>query len=423
MSFLRSGVALFTIMSLASCTGIVPRGAERGPVPPSRTTEPPAARPVPATPGAALPPVQPSADASTALGLGIVPGPEVSALPTLREKAQLALQAFRISCPSLVRRTDQSGLTRGSDWQKACAAAAGWSDNDAAGFFSRYFETVQVGDGAVLATGYFEPEIAASREKQRGYATPIYRRPPELVDVDLGLFSDALKGKKIRGKVQGSNFVPFDERAAIEAGVLAGRGLELAWAADTVEFFFLQVQGSGRLRLPDGSIMRIGYDSQNGRDYTGIGKLMKDRGLLGAGQTSMQGIMDYLRSHPEEGKAIMNENKSFVFFREVNGAGPPGAMGLPVTGRASVAADPKFVPLGAPVFLSLDRAEPNGLWVAQDTGGAIKGANRFDTFWGAGTQARAIAGGMSARGSALLLLPKGAYARLKQGNGTPPPQP
>src|SRR3546814_4203718 len=134
--------------------------------------------------------------------------------------------------------------------------------------------------------------------RSRGYETPIYRRPPDLVDVDLGQFSETLKGKRIRGKVQGTSFVPYDDRAAIEAGALAGRGLEIAWAADPVEFFFLQVQGSGRIRLPDGGIIRIGYDSQNGRDYTGIGKLMRDRGLLESGQTSMQGIMDYLHSHP-----------------------------------------------------------------------------------------------------------------------------
>lgn len=411
------------VLLLAACAGVVPRGAERPPVPPSRPAYPPAAKPIPATPGVALPPAQAGVDASTAIGLGIVEGPEVTSLPGLSGKAALALQAYRLSCPSLVRRADPSGLTRGADWQESCAAAAGWNDNDAAGFFSRYFETVQVGDGAVLATGYFEPEIAASRIRAPGYETPIYRRPGDLVDVDLGLFSDSLKGKKIRGKVQGANFVPYDDRAAIEVGALAGRGLEIAWAADPVEFFFLQVQGSGRLRLPDGSIMRIGYDSQNGRDYNGIGKLMRDRGLLGPGQTSMQGIMDYLRANPAEGQAIMNENKSFVFFREIAGPGPIGAMGLPVTGGASVAADPKFVPLGAPVFLQLDRREPNGLWIAQDTGGAIKGANRFDTFWGAGAEARAIAGGMSARGTALLLLPKGSHARLKQANGSAPTQP
>lgn len=422
MKLWRWGAAPLLVLALASCAGVVPRGTERPSAPPSRPTQPPAARPIPSTPGTAMPPAQAGPDVSTAQGLGIVAGPAVAALPGLGAKTALALQAFRITCPSLVRRGDQSGLTRGPDWQESCTAAAGWNDADAAGFFARYFETVQVGDGAVLATGYFEPEILASRTRAAGYETPIYRRPRDLIDVDLGLFSNDLKGKKIRGKVQGVSFVPYDDRTAIEAGALAGRGLEIAWAADPVEFFFLQVQGSGRLRLPDGSIMRIGYDGQNGRDYTGIGKLMRDRGLLGPGQTSMQGIMDYLRANPVEGQTIMNENKSFVFFREITGPGPLGAMGLPVTGRASVAADPKFVPLGAPVFLQLDRAEPNGLWIAQDTGGAIKGANRFDTFWGAGAEARAIAGGMSARGTALLLLPKGSYARLMQADAATPAQ-
>jgi membrane-bound lytic murein transglycosylase A len=309
-----------------------------------------------------------------------------------------------------MRRTDQSGLTRGSDWNNACAAASSWPESSAAAFFSRYFEAVQVGDGKAFVTGYYEPEISGSRDRRSGYEVPIYRRPADLIDVNLGQFSDALKGKSIRGKVQGSNFVPYDERAQIVSGALAGRGLELAWAADPVEFFFLQVQGSGRLRLPDGGVIRIGYDGQNGRDYTGIGKLMKDRGLIQAG--SMQDIMAYLRANPVEGAAIMNENKSFVFFRELTGAGPLGALGVAVTPEATVATDPKYVPLGAPVLLSLDRAEPNGIWIAQDTGGAIKGANRFDSFWGAGDRARAIAGGMSARGSALLLLPIGAYARL-----------
>jgi membrane-bound lytic murein transglycosylase A len=174
-------------------------------------------------------------------------------------------------------------------------------------------DAVQVGEGRAFATGYFEPEISGSRARQTGYEVPIYRRPADLVDVDLGQFSDELKGKSIRGKVSGTKLVQYDERAQIVDGSLAGKGLEIGWAADPVEFFFLQIQGSGRLKLPDGGIMRIGYDSQNGRGYTGIGKLMKDRGLITDG--SMQGIVKYLRENPEEGKKIMNENKSFVFFR------------------------------------------------------------------------------------------------------------
>ena len=213
----------------------------------------------------------------------------------------------------------------------------------------------------------------------------------------------------------------YFDRGQIDDGALAGKGLEIAWAADPVELFFLQVQGSGRLRAPDGSVMRIGYAGQNGRGYTGIGQVMRERGLLGDGPGqypgSMQGIMQYIREHPAEGRELMRLNQSWVFFRELTGAndlgGPPGALGVPVRGQVSVAADPSFVPLGAPVFLSGGRADLDGLWVAQDTGGAIKGANRFDSFWGAGERAREIAGGMSARGQALLLLPKGTLARLR----------
>ncbi|MGB3793776.1 MAG: murein transglycosylase A, partial [Sphingopyxis granuli] len=352
------------------------------------------------------------ATATTAAEAGVVLGPEYTELGIAPDQATAALKAFRLSCPSVQRRADASGLTQNGEWTESCQAAAGWPDRDAGNFFSRYFGTVQVGAGTAFVTGYFEPEIAASRDRRPGYDVPIYRRPPDLIDVDLGLFSDALQGRKIRGRVDGNAFVPYYDRTAIERGALGGRGLEIAWAADAAEFFFLQVQGSGRLRLPDGSIMRIGYDSQNGRDYVGIGKLLLDRGELQPGQASMQGILDYLRADPVRGAAVMNENPSWVFFRELTGPGPLGALGVPVTGRSSVAADPKYVPLGAPVILSLDRAEPNGLWIAQDTGGAIKGANRFDSFWGAGDQARAIAGGMAARGSALILLPRAAVARL-----------
>ncbi|AJR24593.1 murein transglycosylase A [Sphingobium sp. YBL2] len=416
MSLRQSWGALAAALLLSACAGgVIPPGAG-GPAPsrPPRGAET-ATRPVPATPRppvAVTPPATAPADTANAVSAGIAPGPAITDLIPSGERSRKALQAFRLSCPSLMRRGDQSGLTRGTDWNSACAAASSWPEASAGEFFARYFEAVQVGDGKAFVTGYYEPEIAGSRTRQPGYEVPIYRRPPTLIDVNLGQFSDSLKGRTIRGKVDGSNLVPFDERSQIVSGSLAGKGLELAWAADPVEFFFLQVQGSGRLLLPDGGVMRIGYDGQNGRDYTGIGKLMKDRGLIQAG--SMQDIMQYLRAHPAEGAAIMNENKSFVFFRELTGAGPLGAMGVAVTPEATVAADPRYVPLGAPVLLSLDRAEPNGIWIAQDTGGAIKGANRFDSFWGAGSNARSIAGGMSARGSALILLPLGSAARLGQ---------
>jgi membrane-bound lytic murein transglycosylase A len=156
--------------------------------------------------------------------------------------------------------------------------------------------------------------------------------------------------------------------------------------------------------------MRVGYAGQNGRDYVAIGRLLRDRGILPPGGASMQSIKDWIRANPDQGKALMRENLSYVFFKELTGPGPLGALNVAVTPHATVAADPNYVPLGAPVFLKMDRPEANGLWVAQDTGGAIKGPNRFDTFWGAGPEAVATAGGMSASGEALILVPKGATA-------------
>ncbi|WP_299648731.1 murein transglycosylase A [Sphingomonas bacterium] len=357
------------------------------------------------------------AGATTAATAGLVAGPPIASLPIGEQQAAAALASFRQSCPGLLRRDDVSGLTRREDWRAACDAARqvnGGAGGPALAFFQQQFEAVQVGDGKAFATGYYIPEIAASRDRRSGYDVPIYARPSDLIDVDLGQFSADLKGKKIRGRVEGTNFVQYHDRTAIEGGALANKARVLAWAADPVALFFLQIQGSGNLRLPDGGLMRIGYDTQNGRDYTGIGKLMRDRGLLAPGQASMQGIVRYLHERPEEGAAIMRENRSYVFFRELSG-GAVGAMGYEVTGAVTAATDPKFVPLGAPVFLSMDRQDASSLWVAQDTGGAIKGANRFDTFWGAGAPAEAIAGGMSARGTAWLLLPVGTLARLNAG--------
>ncbi len=413
---LRVVATLAGALALSACVGgVVPPQPGTNQLPPPSGGSGAVRQPTPATPMAPVTAVT-TPGAVTAVTAGLVAGPPVSSLPMAGDSAARALAAFKISCGSLVRRTDPTGLTRGSDWKPACDAAAGAS-GDPRGFFARWFESVQVGDGKAFATGYYIPEIAGSREYREGYA-PIYARPDDLVDVDLGQFSDAMKGKSIRGRVEGTKFIPYYDRTAIEEGALRSKARILGYAVDPVELFFLQVQGSGLVRLPSGEILRIGYDSQNGRDYTGIGKLMLDRGLVSRGQASMQGIVAWLHANPEQGRAIMRENKSFVFFRLLDGP-PLGAMGLPVSDQATVAADTRFVPLGAPVFLSMDRTDATGLWVAQDTGGAIKGTNRFDTFWGAGAEARAIAGGMSARGTAFLLLPVGTLARL----GVPQPRP
>ena len=399
----RVVAALAGAALLGACARIVPAG-----LPP----------PIPRVPPAPALPVPPApAPVANALSAGVKTGPSVSELALVASDAGDALASYRESCPKLLTRVDASGLTRGADWRPACDAAATWPAADAARFFATYFETARIGDGAAFVTGYYEPEIAGVRIRQPGFDVPVYGLPPDLLRARPGE-ADALDdGRMPLGRYdETGRFVPYYDRVAIEAGALANRGLEIAWAADPVEFFFLQVQGSGRLRAPDGAIMRIGYAGQNGLAYTGIGTLMRTRGLIGEepGQYpgSMQGIMRYLREHPQEGHALMQANRSFVFFRELIGDGPIGALGVPVRPRSSVAADPAYVPLGAPVWLRLDRHEADGLWIAQDTGGAIKGANRFDSFWGAGSQARTIAGGMSGRGEALLLLPKGTLARL-----------
>jgi len=374
---------------------------------PRSEAPPPVVSPAPpvAKPSETQPPAQPSQPApqyANARQAGIaLAAPK--ALP--QQEAQRALAAFRISCPALIRRQDRSGLTQPGDWNAVCAEAAALSPSDAPGFFYHRFDWVRVGDGKAFATGYYEPEIAGSRVRAPGYEVPIYRTPPDLIRCTRA------DGGTGRGRIApGESCVLYFTRAEIEDGALAGRGLELGWAADPIDLFFLQIQGSGRVKLPDGSVMRIGYDNQNGREYVAIGRLLRERGILPPGGADMKAIAAWMRANPEAGRALMRENLSYVFFKELSGP-PLGALGLPVTERATVAADPQFVPLGTPVFLTLDRREASGIWVAQDTGGAIKGPNRFDTFWGAGEEATHIAGGMSASGSALLLLPKGVAGR------------
>jgi membrane-bound lytic murein transglycosylase A len=394
----RRLAALALLVFLAACGRIVP----------------PEASPRPTTHA----PIQPSTvSPNNALASGVSHGPALASFSLSPDDAAGALAAFRTSCPRLVARSDASGLTRGADWKPACAAAASWLSADARGFFSRYFETAQVGSGAAFATGYFEPEIAGVRQRQTGFEVPVYATPPDLVRARLGDAPRLANGRQPLGRYdETGRFVPYYARAEIEDGALAGKGLEIAWAADPTEFYFLQVQGSGRLRAPDGSVIHLGYAAQNGRRSRLIGSLMRQRGLIGdrPGQYSgsMQGILQFLRDHPEEGRGMLRANEAYVFFRIAGEDGPFGALGVPVRAHSSAAVDPAFVPLGAPIVLTLDNPAANGLWIAQDTGGAIKGPNRFDTFWGAGPEARATAGGLAARGRALLLLPKGTLARL-----------
>jgi len=390
--FAARALALASLALLAAC-------ATR-PTPPPEVPVAPPVTPAPA-PTPPPPPAPPIGRNAVATGIS------VQAPRTLPQAdAAKALNAFRLSCPAVMTRNDASGLTVGADWQGVCAQAASLDPSFAPGFFYYGFDWVKVGEGRAFMTGYYEPEIEGSRTPQPGYA-PIYRAPPDLVRCTK---RDGTTG---RGRIdETGTCVLYYTRAEIEDGALAGKGLELAWAKDPVDLFFVEIQGSGRIRFDDGSVMRIAYANQNGRDYVAIGRLLRDRGILPPGGANMQSIRDWIRANPEQGRALMRENLSYIFFKELTGPGPPGALNVPVTPRGTVAADPNYVPLGAPVFIhDADRREVDGLWIAQDVGGAIKGPNRFDTFWGSGADAAAIAGGMSANGEALILVPKGVAAR------------
>ena len=388
MSPFKRGLTLAAFLVLSACAS---RPVEAPPV-----VQAPAPAPIPVSPPAPVVPPPPA----NALAAGV----SLSAAPqyVTQLDASRALQAFRASCPVLMRRQDQSGLAAPSSWAAVCTEAQTVTPENAAAFFRDRFDWLSVGDGKAFATGYYEPEIVGSRTPLPGYV-PIHSTPNDLTRCTRA------DGQRGRGRIDETGVcVLYHTRAEIEEGALANKAGILAYAADPVELFFLQIQGSGRVRFPDGSVMRIGYADQNGREYVGVGRLLRERNILPPGGASMQGIKDWIRTNPEAGRALMRENLSYIFFRELTGPGPLGAINVPVAPRATVAADPKFVPLGAPVFLAMDRPEAYGFWVAQDTGGAIKGANRFDTFWGAGAEATHIAGGMSSNGVALILLPKGS---------------
>ncbi|EMD83569.1 Membrane-bound lytic murein transglycosylase A precursor [Pacificimonas flava] len=408
----RSAVFLLLAASLTACVPAV-----RQPIPGSPSDM---ATPAPSAPSEPPPPLEPD-EPETAREAGVRTA-SFSAMPGWREiNVADAFAAFQKSCYAVTRRSDPSRLAISDDWLVPCEAAkqAG-AAADPRRFFETNFTPVIVSGGNAFVTGYYEPEIAGCRVKSPDCAVPIYGRPDDLVKAEQPDPENPGATKPMTGRLdENGNFTLYHDRAAIDAGALAGRGLEIAYAKDYIELFFLQIQGSGRLRLPDGGVMRIGYDGQNAREYVGIGRRLRDMNALAPGEASMQGIMRWLRANPDRGRALMLENKSYIFFKELTGEGPIGAMGAPVTPEVSLAADPRFVTLGAPVFLTTRYMDESGrfqpfskLMVAQDTGGAIKGANRFDLFWGAGERARTIAGGLSSEGTAYILLPNAAAAKL-----------
>ena len=344
-----------------------------------------------------------------------------------------ALAALRKSCARRLALPDdrivapQGVAGRVADWRAACLAAQSPDLRDGAAvrrFFERHFTPFAVaahGRRTGLFTGYYEPLLEADVKPSAAYPVPLYRRPPELVTADLGDFSPDLAGRRIAGAVVDGRLRPFATRAEIARGALAGRGLELLWAADPVAVFFLQIQGSGRARLPDGRILRLAYDGRNGRPYTALGRLLVARGALHPSVVSAPAIAAWLSANPTIGAELMAENAAYVFFRLAEGEETLGAAGVPLTPGRSLAVDRRFIPLGAPLWLATTQPDPKNpvarrlplrrLMVAQDTGSAIRGALRGDVYWGFGDDAEAIAGHMAEKGRLWLLLPKPLAAR------------
>ena len=290
----------------------------------------------------------------------------VSAIPGFAEDEIIAaLPALKRSCQKITSLPADRGLGpdaiggRAADWAESCQVIESLSDDDEEGLRQLLeegfvaFEVSNNGDPQGTFTGYYEAELEGSLEPLPPPAIPLYQPPSDRVSVDLALFDPDLAGRKVIGLIDGDKFVPYYDRSAIDDGdVLAGRGLELLWARDPVDAFFLHIQGSGRVTLSDGRVVRVGYAGSNGRPFTGIGSLMLREGIISPGEASAQGIRAWLRANPEEAREIMNRNARYIFFREIEGDGPLGAFNVALTPGRSLAVDPKFMPLGAPVFLS-----------------------------------------------------------------------
>jgi len=308
-----------------------------------------------------------------------------------------------------------------ADWREPCAALAGLSDRsaDLRTLLEARFQPYRLADATddtSLFTGYYEAELRGSPRREGPYQTPIYTRPADLITVDLGQFRPELKGQRIAGKVRDGRLEPFASRAEIDAGALAGRNLEILWVDDPVDSFFLHIQGSGRVRMADGGTVRLGYDSQNGHPYVAIGRELVRRGEMTLEQVSMPSLRAWLAVHPDQAAAVMAANPSYVFFRRIEGEGPIGAQNVPLTAGRSLAVDRRYVPLGVPVWLDtldpLDAGRPlRRLFIAQDTGGAIKGIVRGDIFFGFGAAAAEQAGYMRRQGRYYLLLPRTVVPR------------
>lgn len=334
-----------------------------------------------------------------------------------RDDLREAWQPFLASCSVLLKKPE---------WKESCTVALGVNAHDGRAirtFFEAFFLPHQVvnadGSDQGLITGYYEPLLHGARKRGGPYQTPLYRTPDDLLTVDLTAIYPELKGMRLRGRLVGNKVMPYPSRAELMQGN-ALSGNELLWVDDSIEAFFLQVQGSGRVQLADTKeTVRLAYADQNGYPYKSIGRYLVDKGELTLEQASAQSIKAWAASHPGREQELLNANPSYVFFKEekiVDSArGPTGALGVPLTAQRSIAVDTQFIPLGVPVYLATTQpnsdVELQSLMLAQDTGGAIRHAVRADYFWGYGAQAQDKAGKMKQRGMLWVLLPKQAAAQ------------
>ena len=355
-------------------------------------------------------------------------------LPGWAEDGQAeALPAFLRSCGRLARQPDQRAVGpqglggRVADWRPACAALALVPDGDhgaARTAIEAHFTPFRASDAGHehdqdvgLLTGYYEAELNGAAFPGGPYQVPIYATPRDLVTVNLGRFRADLEGLRIVGRVEDGRLLPYHTRQEIDDGALGMGESELLWSDDPVDVFFLHIQGSGRVRMPDGSLRRIGFAASNGLDFTAIGRALLAEGKVPRNQASMQGIRAWLRANPAEAAEMMQRNARYIFFRWIEGEGPIGAQGVPLTAGRSLAVDPNFLPFGAPLYL--DTTWPGSdkplrrLVVAQDMGNAIKGPLRGDFFWGSGEAALEYAGRMKQKARFYLLLPNPVAERRK----------
>lgn len=340
---------------------------------------------------------------------------------------------FINNCKGLMRATGgslaQQARATPRAWQPVCAAAAQTqpqTNAEVRAFFEQHLQPWRLLDeqgkpARNTVTGYYEPLVHGSRKRGDEYQWPLYEPPKDLLTVDLGSVYPELAGKRIRGKLDGNRVVPYDTRAEIAANP-ARQPAAIVWVNDPVEAFFLQIQGSGRVQLPDGKMIRLAYADHNGRPYVSIGRWLADRGEMPLAQTSMQKIKAWAGRNPQRVQEMLNANPAMVFFREESVAppqagvdfGPKGAYGIPLAAQRTIAVDTRYVPLGAPVYLATTMpasSQPlRRLVFAQDTGAAIKGAARTDFFWGFGDEAGALAGRMKQNGEMWVLWPKQAGA-------------